>query len=515
MPSKPSLRTNTVWLVASNIVQRAIEFIIGIILARILAISDFGLLVTIQVFTGAAGFIAGGGMGQALIQSKDIEPRYFHVVFSLQLSICCFIYSIFFITAPWIAGWYETPQYEDLMRVSALSFIIRPFAGCSRAKLHREMRFKLVALINIFSLLITGGTTITFAIHGFGVWSFIYSGLIGSLFSAVLLIFYSRYYPRITYDKIIAKRLGGYGIKFSINDIIEYLRNQTPNFLMGKFLGPSALGLFNKGDSLSAYPVALIAHSAYQTVFRTLSATQENIDQSKYIYLRTVTLATVYTFPFYIGLFWLAEPLITIIYGEKWQLAAAPLQFFCISRLFSCFGNAGGAVLAANNQLGTEIKIQLITWLLAIAGCWYGLQHKDIDVIALGLIPSNIFLNCSISYFALRTVKARLVDLWGALKPAILMNVSLAAILGVSDYLLTSLQNGSLVTTLKLNDYELTLKAIILSPEIYLIILSTIGGIFYATVFLFWPIQSLANEALRWRKILKFSSLLKASTQKS
>ena len=435
-----SIRNGTLWIFAGNIVSRVLEFVFGIILARLLLPSDFGLLVAAQVFTGVAGFIAGGGMGQALIQSKEVTSKDFQVVFTLQLAICSLIYCFFFFAAPWIAAWFDNPIYINLLRISALNFLIRPFIYISSSKLSRDMRFKSITIIGLISFIITSSFTITFALHHFGVWSMVYSGLIGSVFSAICLIFYSRCYPRIAYDKSIAKKLGTYGIKFSINDIIEYLRSQTPNFLMGKFLGPSAVGLFNKADSLSAYPVSIIASSAYQAIFRALSATQENIDQSKYIYLRTVTLATVYTFPFYISLFWLAEPFIVTVYGERWHAAAAPLQIFCISRLFACFANAAGAVLAARNLLGIEIKIQLVALLIAIAGCWYGVQHKDIVLIAFGLVPGTIFLCGSVSYVALRSLHASLLDLLIALKPAILMNVSLAIVLGLSDYLLTALQ---------------------------------------------------------------------------
>lgn len=507
MQVNTSIRKGTLWIFAGNISRRVVEFVVGIVLARLLLPSDFGLLVATQVFTGVAGFIAGGGMGQALIQSKDIAPKDFHVVFTLQLAICSLIYAFFFFAAPWIAAWFDNPIYIDLLHISTLNFLIRPFHNTSSSKLSREMRFKSISIISFISLIVTSSLTITLAWYHFGVWSFIYSGLVGSLLTAICLIFYSRCYPKIAYDKSIANKLGTYGIKFSINDIIEYLRNQTPNFLIGKFLGPNSVGLFNKGDSLSAYPVSIIACSVYQTIFRALSATQENIDQCKYIYLRTVTLATVYTFPFYIGLFWLAEPFIVIVYGENWHAAAVPLQIFCVSRLFGCFGNAGGAVLAARNLLGTEIKIQLIALSLSIAGCWYGVQHKNIETIALGLIPSTIFLYGSVSYLALRSLQANLLDLMIALKPAILMNVSLAAVLGLSDYLLTALQNGTLVAALRLSDYGLTLKAITLSPETYLITLSAIGGLFYAIIFLYWPIQSLQKEAVRWKKILKLSSI--------
>lgn len=500
-----SIRSGTLWIFAGNISKRVLEFVVGIILARLLIPADFGLLVAVQVFTGVAGFIAGGGMGQALIQSKDVTLKDFHVVFTIQLVICSLIYVFFFCTAPWIAAWFDNPIYIDLLRVSAVNFLIRPFNNIATAKLSREMRFKSMSIIGLLSFIVSSVITIVLALKDFGVWSLVYSGLVGSVFTAACVILYSRCYPRFAYDKSIAKKLGSYGIKFSINDIIEYLRNQAPNFLMGKFLGPSAVGLFNKGDSLSIYPVSIIAHSAYQTIFRALSAAQDNIDHSKYIYLRTVTLSTIYTYPFYIGLMWLAEPFMLIVYGEKWLAAAVPLQIFCITRLLGCFGNSAGAVMAARNLLGIEIKIQLVALVLAVAGCWYGIQQNNMNSIALGLIPSTVFLYGGLSFAALRSVQASFKDFLTALKPALLMNMSLALLLAGVDYLVTALQNGGLIITVQLYGRGFSLAATTLSPEVYLLTLSAIGAVFYALIFLYWPIDALQKEALRWKRILRLA----------
>ncbi|MBE0437706.1 MAG: oligosaccharide flippase family protein, partial [Methylomicrobium sp.] len=140
-----TIRSGTLWLFTGNISQRALEFLFGIILARLLAPADFGLLVMTHVFTGFAGFIAGGGMGQALIQSKDISARHYRVVFTLQLLICSIIYGVFYYSSPYIARFLDNPIYTDLLRVSTLNFLIRPFVNISRAKLSRDMRFKSIA----------------------------------------------------------------------------------------------------------------------------------------------------------------------------------------------------------------------------------------------------------------------------------------------------------------------------------------------------------------------------------
>ncbi len=478
-----SIRTNTLWLLVGNISQRVLELFFSIVLARLLLPSDFGLLVTTQVFTGVAGFIAGGGMGQALIQAKDVTRKHFHVVFSIQLGICILIYSAFFFTAPWIAIWFDKPIYSDLLRVSALNFLIRPFVNISMSKLKREMRFKSVSIIGLLSLIVSSSASVLLALNEYGVWSLIYGGLIGSLFSSLCFIFYSRCYPRFAFNSGIAKSLGTYGIKFSINDIIEYLRLQTPNFLLGKFMGTQSVGLFNKGYSLSEYPIRLIAGSVYQTVFRAMSFTQENLDQSKYIYLRTITLVCIYTFPFYIGLLWLAEPFVTTLYGEKWRLASVPLQIFCLSQLLSCFGNGSGAVMSAQNMLGTEIKIQLVTFLLVGIGCWYGIQRDDIAMVAWGILPGSVFLYTGVAYCACRRLKVTFLEFLKALAPASFLSALLASVLALSEY--------------GLDYYNINLK-----PLAYMTSLATIGGMTYGLLFLFSPIASLKTERDRWKKKL-------------
>jgi len=479
-----SIRKNTSWILGSNIISQVIKFGVGIALARLLTPEIFGLLITVQIFTGAAGFIAGGGMGQALIQAKNVTTKHFRVVFTLQFAICSLIYCFFYNIAPYFSVWFNNPIYTNLLRISALTFLIRPFASVAKSKLHREMNFKIISLVSFVGLIIGSGTSIILAINNYGVWSLVLGGIIGPIFTSLLYITYSKCYPGFEFDSVIAKKLGGYGFQASVNNIIGYLKTQIPNFLIGKFLGPSTVGLFNKGSSLSEIPVTTISGSAYQTVFRALSSSQDNLDQSKYIYLRTITLVSVYTFPFYIGLFWLSESFIVTVYGEQWLMAAIPLQILSIARLFSCVNNPSGAVLAAQNLLGTEIKIQLVGLILSSLGCIYGIFNDDVTLISIGLLPSYFFVFLCLTYYSLRQLNATYKDLFFALKPAFKLNIFLILILAVTD--------------IEVQIYLPDLKA-----NEYLLALSSIGGISYLILFLFYPIPALEKEALRWKKLLR------------
>ncbi|HBA65909.1 MAG TPA: lipopolysaccharide biosynthesis protein [Methylococcaceae bacterium] len=475
------IRTNSLWVLSGKTVGQGSQFVFGIVLARLLVPEDFGLVVAVQVFTGLAGFIAGGGMGGALIQAKVVTTRHFHVVFTLQMAICTLIYLFFYLSAPLFADYFNNPIYSDLMKVSALSFLTRPFMNVSGAKLKREMRFKVITITGMISGLLSGSISVLLAYHGYGPWSIIWGGLSGLTASIPILLITSKLFPRIQFDKKIAKQLGSRGLRFTSNEILEHLRRQTPNFLLSKTLGTQAVGLFNKGESLSQYPIQFVAGSAYQTVFRTLSSHQDNLDKSKYIYLRTITLVCVYTLPFYIGLMWLAEPFITTLYGEKWRLATVPLQIFCMIQMLACFGNPSGAVMAAQNMLGTEVKLQLVSLVMTGVGCWYGIQQNDIAWVALYITPALFFLYFSVAFFACKRLHVSFIEFYRSIFPGLILSTCLTLVLLLFE---------ALKYFFYLDQDQLT----------YMLSISVLGGLTYGLLFLFLPISSLKTEQNRWKQ---------------
>ncbi len=478
------IRRNTVWILGGNLSYRGFQFFVGVILARILVPEDFGLLVTLQIFTGTLGFIAGGGMGEALVQAKSVDEKDFKVVFTVQFVICILIYTALFVISPFLSEWFSEPRYTDLLRVSALTFIVRPFSNIPRAKLRREMQFKTITIIRLISMVIGASFSILLALEGFDTWSLIIGGLVGSLCSLLLLLYTTKWFPGFAYRKDSIRRLGGYGIKISTNEIILHLRNQAPNLIISRLLGADQVGLFNKGDSTASLPVNMISGSTYQTVFRALSTIQTDLDQSKYIYFRTITLVSIYTFPFYIGLFWIAEPFILFVYGEKWIDSSLPLQILTITGFFRSLTIPSGAVIAAQNRLGKEIIIQIQALVLFIIASIIGVKWGIIGV-AIALIPCYLFFTLRMTNLANQCITGNYSDLAKALQPAAILNSFLFIVLLIVDYLLPEGLRAS-------------------SPGIYLLIFITVGGLTYASLFLSAPIPRLDAEKKRWLNHLPF-----------
>lgn len=485
MANGQSIHQSVAWLFVGNSGRQLLGFLAGIVLARLLAPSDFGALLTIQVFTGLAGFFAGGGMGQALIRAKEVSKEDYDVVFTLQLMIGCVIYSTFYILAPWFALWYDNPIYTNLLRVSALSFIYRPLVNLPGNKLHRQMRFKAQTLVAFISLIVSSATSIVMAYLGYGVWSLVWGGIAGAAVSALLLAPIARWVPRISLQFKRGKEIAKYGLLKSLNDIVYYLRSQASVFILSRTLGPASVGLFNKGESLARMPHQFFSGSVYPVLFRALSAEQDNDDKCRYLYFRSISLLAVYATPFYVGLLWLAEPLVKAVYGDKWVACAGPLSILALAWPFWLMGNLSGNVLAARNWLNRELFVQITSLIITALAILIGLA-KGINGVAWGIVGATIYTAIHQYLLATSCLGAKLSGYFEAIKPAVFLNLLLAISLFLTDRFMPQ--------PYKENDL------------IYLAGMLTIGGVIYTTGFLYLPFATLQTEQLRWKTKLRLVS---------
>lgn len=478
------IRHGALWLFLGNTGSQILTFAFGIVLARLLTPQDFGTLVTVQVFTGLAGFVSGGGMGQGLVRAREASKDDYDAVFTLQLAIGCAIYAVFYFAAPWFARWYDTPLYASLLRVSALSFIIRPFINLPGSLMHRHMRFKEQTGSRITTLLISSGVSIAMAYHGFGVWSLVMGGMAGSLTSMVLLTNLSGWRPGLSLDFSRARELARYGFLVSANDIVVYLRNQATNFILGRTLGAHTVGLFNKADSLARMPSQMVTGPVYQVLFRALAQEHDDLDKSRYLFFRSISLVAVYVTPLYLCASWLAEPLVTLLYGPKWADCAAPLAILALAGPFMMIGQLCGAVLAARKWLGREFVVQVILLILTGAATLAGLDY-GLTGIATALVFVAGYNATHMYALASRCLKARWKELLVALAPAAGLNAILAGVLFLT---------------------HLSLPATDGQPLLQIAAMMAAGTLVYAGCFLFLPLAALRSEQQRWKQRLRLSA---------
>ena len=231
-------------------------------------------------------------------------------------------------------------------------------------------------------------------------------------------------------------------------------------------------------------PHSFITGSVYQVLFRAMAAEQDNLDKCRFLFLRSIALVAIYATPFYISLLWLAEPLIRGIYGEKWIEAAGPLMILALAWPFWLLETLSGAVLAARNWLNRELVTQIsaiiLTALAVLIGLAYGIRG-----VAWAIFSVSIYSAFYMLWLALSCLKAHWIDILRALAPAAILNLLLAGSLYLTDAIIPE--------QIQANVY------------FYLVTLSVVGVLVYASSFLYLPFTSLATEQQRWKIQLRLS----------
>ena len=474
-----SIRGGVKWLIVGNTGSRILEFAFGVILARLLVPADFGMIVTIQVFTGFVSMLTSGGMGQALIRAKAVDANDFNAVFTLQLVLGALIYLGFFLSAPWFADFFENPLYEDLLRVSALSFLMRPFAYMHGSWLNREMDFKRKSIIEVISGVVTGLSSVLMAWAGMGVWSLTLSGLAGGLVRNILLARITVLNLRLNFDFAIMRRHGTYGSRIMANDVLGRLRTEGLKLILSKLAGPTFLGLFNKADSLHRLPYWMFAQPVAQPVFRAMSKMQDDMDQTRYMFYRVITLLMAYILPFYVGLWWVAEPFIGVVYGEQWLPAAEPLRILAMAGFFYIISRPCGVLLMAQNRLIQEMIAQIAILVFTLSACLIGLRW-GLEGVSWSVLGSQVFATTCFYILVYRTIPTRIMELVRAIAPGLTLNSLLFLVLAIID---------SLTGDLRMTD-----------PALYLLLMAIPGSLIYLAAFLLLPITTLQSESARWRQ---------------
>lgn len=471
-----SIRTGVKWLIIGNTGSRLMEFAFGVVLARLLVPADFGMIVTIQIFTGFVSMLASGGMGQALIRAKHVGEKDFNAVFTLQLVVAIVVYLGFYFVAPLFAEFFENPLYKDLLPVSAMMLLIRPVGYMHTSWLNREMDFKKRSIISISVGIITGLSSITMAWYGMGVWSLTLAGLMGGLISNILLSWVTPLKLKLNFDFAVMRKHGSYGSKIVANDFFSHIRRESLKLVLSKMAGPAFLGLFNKADSLHRLPYQTFAQPVAQPVFRAMSKIQDDLDQTKYMFYRVITLLMAYILPFYIGLWWVAESFVVVVYGEKWLPAAGPLQILSLAGFFYIIIRPSGMLLMAQDRLVQEMIAQGVIIVFTICACLIGLEW-GLEGVSWAFLISQIFNAIYFYILVYQTLPTRVMDLVKAIMPGLQLNASLFIVLFVADYLITEFLTAS--------------------PVLYLMIMVGVGGLTYIASFFLLPIAALESDKVR------------------
>jgi PST family polysaccharide transporter len=415
------LKKNTIsgikWTTLSKILRQIVQFIVIIVLSRILNPSDFGLISMLIVFTGFANILQNFGLASAIIQKKDVTQSQLSTIFWLNVIIGLILTTSFILLSKPIADFYNEPQLYSITIFLAFNFLITAFTTVQEALIRKRMDFNKLFAVEIIAVSLAGVLSILAAYNDYGVWSLVIQNIIIHLSSAIILWFIAEWRPSLTIQIKSTLPLLKYGANLAGFNIINYFSRNTDNLVIGKYLNASALGIYSRAYQLMLLPVSEVNQILTKVMFPVFSSIQEDTDRIKSIYLKATRMIAFVTFPLMLTISILAEPLVVTLYGIKWKDVATILSIFSFYGLTQSITTTIGWIFSALGKPDLQFKLGIINTAIAITSIIIGLKWGIIGVTVSYTVCSIIILLYPNWYFAFRLIKLSVKEMINNLTP--------------------------------------------------------------------------------------------------
>lgn len=426
-----------VWNAINTYSMKGLEFVLAIILARLLSPSDYGLIGMTSIFFAISNVFIDSGLGSALVQKKDRTEDDYCTVFYINLAVSLFFYVVLFAIAPFVADFFEQPLLKGLMRASAITLIINALVSTSSNKLYVAVDFKTTTKVSIISAIISGAIALYCAYSGYGVWTFVIQGLVSATISALLLFYYVRWVPRRKFSKASFHRLFGYGSKILVASLISAIYDNIYNFIIGKNFSSASLGFYTKGNAFANLAGGTTATILQKVAFPIMSDIQDDIPRLLNAYSRYIKMVAFIVFPLLLGLCGVAKPLIYFLITEKWAPCIIILQILCFAFLWDGIIRINLNLLYVTGRSDLVLKLEVIkksvAFTILIISIFFGIIGMCVGRVVYAL--AAFYMN---TYYTKKILNYGFGKQVKEILPSFLLSVSMMTIaLLISHYIIT------------------------------------------------------------------------------
>lgn len=319
-----------VWKFGERIGAQLVSLLVRIILARILMPEDFGVVTMIMIFIEIANVFVVSGFGQSLIQKKDADNLDFSSVFYFSVTMSWILYFIIFLGSPVVASFYGKPVLTPILRVLALKLPLAGINSVQQAYVQKHMMFKRFFFSTLIGTLVSAVVGIVMAYHGFGPWALVAQYLCNSAMDTLVLWVTVKWRPDFRFSKSRMKEMFGFGWKMLLSELINTTYKQVRSLVIGKLYSEQDLAYYDQGQKLPNIIVTNINSSIGSVLFPAMTTRQDNKETLKQIVRRSIQVGSYIMWPLMIGFAVVAEPVVSLVFSDKWLPCVPFLQIACI-----------------------------------------------------------------------------------------------------------------------------------------------------------------------------------------
>ncbi len=428
------------WSGVGTLVNVAVNFASIVVLSRLLAPADFGLMAMVGVVTGFAEAFADFGLSNAIIHRQRATSDELSSLFWLNLLVGLTLFALIWLAIPPVVTYYLETRLSGLLRWSSLSFVIVPFGQQFQVLLRRELRFKTLTLVTSITAL-ARLSAVGFALGGFGVMSLVWGNLISDLMHTIMLIAVgsrSRWLPSVHFRRADVSGFVGFGLFQMGQRSLNFFATNVDYLVVGRLLGSEPLGYYTLAYNLMRMPLTYVNPVIVSVAYPAFARVQEREEALRRGYAKIIRYLSVAAFPMTAGMLVVAPLFVPLFYGRQWLPAIPVVQLFCLLGVVKSLGNPLGSLLLARGRadLGFWMNVvAVVGYAIAnVTGAHWGIigvAASSVVFSFLGLVPIDFYLRRLLVHMTVS-------EFWNAMKqPAAAAAMMLVVILPLYHFLVS------------------------------------------------------------------------------
>ncbi|HKQ90103.1 MAG TPA: lipopolysaccharide biosynthesis protein, partial [Blastocatellia bacterium] len=380
------------WRFVSESLKFVLQLTVMVILARLVRVEQFGLLALAMVVTNLVIRISEIGIYYAVVQRRDLTDTHIRVAFTLSTLFGLFFMAVVYMTAPLAGALLKNDEVTPILRLMSVIFLFMNLGSTAMGLLQKKLDYRNLLIADLCSYGIGYAlVSVALALLGYGVWALAWASVIQFLLRSALLLWLSPHPKRPCLALEETRQLLTFGVGSSLSTLANYAAINGDYFVVGRWLGATALGLYSRAYQLMTLPMMQFTSVIASVLFPVYSLIQDEDERLRRAYLNSVSLSALIVTPTLAALGIAAPEIMTGIFGAEWVGAAAPLAILCAGGSLNAAYTLGDSLARAKGAVYAKFGRHAIYAACVFAGSYIGARWGIIGV-AVGVVIATIVM---------------------------------------------------------------------------------------------------------------------------
>lgn len=438
---KKKVLSGLFWKVMENGGTQGIQFLVSVLLARMLTPAESGDVMLIMIFITIGNVFVQSGFNTSLIQKHEVDEADYSSAFYMSASIAVILYVILYLSAPSIAQFYGQPVFSPVLRVLSVTLFFGAVTSIQSAAVARNMEFQKLCMASLFAAAGSGVIGVFMAARGFGLWALAMQQFFYSFFLMVVLAFLVKWRPRLLFSVKKAGELFSYGWKILCSGLIDTVFSNVYGLVIGKLYNSDMMGQYSRGNQFPALIANNLGAAIQSVMLPAFSACQDERDRMKSMVRRSIVTSSYVVFPMMAGLIAVAEPLVKLLLTDQYLPCVPILRMLCVAYATWPLHVANLQAINAMGRSEIFLKLEIVKKAVSVAALLISIPFGITAMVALKAVTDFIctFIN---AYPNKKLLNYSFSQQWRDVFPSLLLSAVMCAIVYGVQYII----EGTLLT---------------------------------------------------------------------